>query len=107
MPKSFPAETFAVPVLACVAVAGAGLWLGFTSCGGYVWNTYAGNALGALGMLVAAAPRRPALARLGWAVAVLTGFFIARGVGFALYSGASTPGEYLRHVGSTFSSGLC
>jgi hypothetical protein len=70
-----------------------------------------GNALLGLAVLVAVfGPSRPPAAtsrRLGRVLAVFAAFFVARGIGFALYMGASTPGEYFRQVGATFGSGLC
>jgi len=100
-------QAIALPIAAIISVIAAGAWLGFSSCGGYVWHSYLGYAvlsLAVMGVLLGSASLR---SRVGLTVVVVAAFLVARGAGFAAYLGAGSPGEYLRQFGSTFSAGLC
>ena len=107
MPKIIAGQAIALPIaaLACAAVVGA--WLGFSSCGGYVWHSYLGYVVLTLAALSVLLSSGSLIKRAGLAILVVVAFFVARGAGFAAYLGAGNPGEYLRQFGSTFSSGLC
>ena len=107
MPKLLAGQPNALPLLALLGAATVGAWLGFSSCGGYVWQDYFGYGVLALAVLSVAVRPSSLVTRVGLAALVIAAFVVARGIGFAAYVGASGPGDYLRQVGSTFSSGLC
>jgi len=107
MPKIIAGHASALPIVALVGAAAIGAWLGFSSCGGYVWHTYVGYSVLALAVLVALLGPGSVARRAGLAALALVAFFAARGAGFASYVGADNPSEYLRQVGSTFTLGLC
>ena len=98
----------ALPIAALTLAAAAGAWLGFGSCGGYIWHSYLGYAVLALTVLAALFLGSASLTkRAGLAILVVAVFLMALGAGFAAYLGAVSPSEYLRQLGSTFTSGLC
>jgi hypothetical protein len=107
MPKIIAGPTIALPIASLTLAAAAGAWLGFSSCGGYIWYAYLGYAVLALAALTVFLGSASLTKRAGLAILVVAVFLIARGVGFAAYFGAVSPTEYLRQLGSTFSSGLC
>lgn len=94
-------------VSALVGVAAMGGWLGFSSCGGHVWQAYFGYAILVLAALAVLLSSGSFLKRAGLATLVMATFLVARAVGFAAYIDASSPDEYLRQLGSTFTLGLC
>ena len=107
MPKIIAGQTIALPIAALACATAAGAWLGFSSCGGYVWHSYLGYAVLTLAALAVLLSFGSLTKRVGLAILVVVVFFVARGAGFAAYLGEDSPGEYLRQLGSTFSSGLC
>ena len=107
MPKIIAGHATALPIGGLVGAAAAGAWLGFSSCGGYVWQTYVGYSVLVVAVLVALLRHGSIAKRAGLATLVVVAFFAARGAGFASYVAADNPGEYLRQLGSTFSLGLC
>ena len=107
MPKIIAGHAVALPVVALVGAVAVGAWLGFSSCGGYVWHTYLGYSVLVLALLAVLLGSGSIAKRAGLAILVVGAFLAARGAGFATYVGAGSPGEYLRQLGSTFSSGLC
>jgi len=107
MPKIIARQTIALPIAALACAAAVGAWLGFSSCGGYVWHSYLGYALLTLAALAVFFSSGSLTKRAALAILVVVAFLVARGAGFTAYLGAGSPGEYLRQFGSTFSSGLC
>jgi hypothetical protein len=107
MPKIIASQTIVLPIAALACAATVGAWLGFSSCGGYVWHSYLGYTVLTLAAMTVLFSPGSFTKRAGLAILVVVSFLIARGAGFAAYLGAGSPGEYLRQLGSTFSSGLC
>ena len=108
MPKTIAVHAVTPPIVALVCAAAAGAWLGFGSCGGYVWYDYVGYGVLVLAVSAVTTLSPGSIAwRAGLAVLVIAAFLVARGAGFAAYVGAGSSGEYLQQIGSSFSSGLC
>jgi len=107
MPKIVAGQATALPIAALAFAGAVGAWLGFSSCGGYVWHSYLGYAVLTLVVLGVFLGSANPTKRAGLAVLVVVAFFVGQGAGFAAYLGAGSPGEYLRQLGSSFSSGLC
>jgi hypothetical protein len=107
MSKIIASQAIALPITALTCAAAVGAWLGFNSCGSYVWHSYFGYTVLILAALAVLLSSSNLTKRAGLAVLVVAIFLLARSFGFAAYLGASSPGEYLRQFGSTFSSGLC
>ncbi|MBU8978263.1 MULTISPECIES: hypothetical protein [unclassified Lysobacter] len=106
--KSLAVQPAILRGLAFVGAACAGAWLGFGSCGGYVWHAYVGYGVLTLAVLSLITPGRgSATKRAALAGLVAASFFVAKAAGFAAYLGPNTSGEYLRQIAATFSSGLC
>ena len=107
MSKIIAGRATAFPITALAFAIATGAWLGFSSCGGYVWHSYLGYAVLTLAALAVLLGSGSLTKRAGLAVLVVVAFFVGRAAGFAAYLGVDSPGEYLRQLGSTFSSGLC
>lgn len=108
MPKTIVDRSTAFSTLAIFGAIAVGVWLGFSSCGGYIWHAYLAYATLALSVLAIVVLTHAGVAqRAGLALLVIGLFFVARAAGFAGYLGAGSPGEFLRQMGAAFSSGLC